>query len=116
MKIAYAIIALVVIVGSIVWLASYYGSQPKPGETVLHKAPVACAACGRAYVGMISSEPAECVYCGEKAVWYARQCVKCGTIVPVVKGSSFPASEQLRCPKCGGTRFREVPPDAIKEP
>ena len=116
MKAVWSILALVVIVGSLVFLVSYYRSQPEPGQTVLHKAPVACEACGEAYAGMIGDVPAKCHYCGEQAAWHARQCVKCDAIIPVVGGSSFGAAEPLRCPKCGSTRSKEVPADAIKEP
>jgi DNA-directed RNA polymerase subunit RPC12/RpoP len=117
MKTAWVVVALVIIVGSTVFLLSYYQSQPEPGEPVPHRAPLACAACGKAYIGMIGGQPGECPYCGEEAVWRAVQCLNCGAIIPNVGGPSYSGESSLRCPKCGGTRFTpEVPPDAFEEP
>jgi len=115
-KSVWAILALLVIIGSAVWLFTYYRSQPAPGQTVLHKAPVACAACGKAYIAMLGDQPAKCHYCGEQAVWRAKMCAKCGAIVPIEKDlSSGAEAKPRRCPKCGG-RLKEVPPDAVQEP
>lgn len=110
-----AIGALIVIVGAGVWLFSYQKSQPEPGAPVLHKAPVACAACGKAYITMLGKEPATCYYCQEKAVWHARQCAKCGTIVPVVGGGAPGQAQALTCPKCGGHAFKPVSPEGLEE-
>jgi DNA-directed RNA polymerase subunit RPC12/RpoP len=116
MKTLWPIVALVVIIGSGVWLFSYYRSQPKAGAVVPHPAPVACAACGQAYKTMLGDEPAKCLYCGERAVWRAKMCEKCGAIIPIVRDSSFRTErEPRRCPKCGG-RLKEVPADAVQEP
>ena len=112
MKTVWAVVALVVIVASLGLLARYYASAPEPGEPVKHRMPVACEACGKAYIAMVGKQPAKCEFCGEKAAWRATQCVKCGAIIPVVGGSSFQRESPLRCPKCGGQRFKEVSPDA----
>jgi DNA-directed RNA polymerase subunit RPC12/RpoP len=115
-KAFYSTLAGLVIIGSAIWLFSYYRSQPKPGSVVAHRAPVACAACGKAYVMMLGDQPAKCHYCGEQAVWRAMMCAKCGAIVPIVKDSSSTAEAgPPRCPKCGG-RLTEVPADAVHEP
>jgi DNA-directed RNA polymerase subunit RPC12/RpoP len=115
-KAVWLVVALVVIVGSLAFLMHYYSSQPEPGERVAHMAPVKCAACGKVYAMMLSTEPAECRYCGEVAVWRAQQCAKCGEIIPVIGGSSFGSAAALKCPKCGCTSFTEVSPDAVSEP
>jgi DNA-directed RNA polymerase subunit RPC12/RpoP len=114
-KALWSILAAVVIIGSAVWLFSYYRSQPTPGQTVPHRAPVACAACGKAYVTLLGDQPAKCHYCGEQAVWYAKMCEKCAAIVPIVKDSSVAEAQPPRCPKCGG-HLTEVPADAVREP
>lgn len=115
MKALWPVLALLVIIGCAAWLFLYYRSQPAPGQAVAHRAPVACEACGQAYITMISKEPAKCYFCGETTVWSAAQCVKCGAIVPIVGGPSYRAASSLRCPECEGTRFKEVPPDELEE-
>jgi len=112
-----AVVAALVIIGSAVWLFGYYRAQPKPGAVVPHKAPVACAACGKAYVTMLGDQPARCHYCGQQTLWRARACAnpECGAIIPVVRDSSAAEAGPLRCPRCGGTRFKEVPPDGLEE-
>ncbi|MFQ5807838.1 MAG: hypothetical protein ACE5I3_15435 [Phycisphaerae bacterium] len=117
MKVLWAILALLVIIGSGIWVFGFYQSQPKPGAVVAHRAPVACAACGKAYVTMLSDQPAKCHYCDEPAVWRAKMCAQCEAIIPIVKDSSFRAEPKpQRCPQCGGTRLKEVPADALQEP
>ena len=110
-----AIAALVVIVGSAVWMFSYEKTQPEPGAPVLHKAAVACTACGKAYITMLGKEPAKCYYCGKQTVWHALQCAKCGTIVPVEGKQMVGAKQELTCPKCGGHAFKPVSPDGLEE-
>ena len=117
MKSFWPIIALVVVVGSVGYLVSYYRSQPEPGQVVAHKAPVACEACGKAYITMLSNQPARCFFCGEQTLWRGRQCAgsECGTIVPLVGGPTHGVSSSLVCPKCGKSRFKEVSPDGLEE-
>jgi len=115
MKSFWPIIALVVVVGSVGYLVNYYRSQPEPGQVVAHKAPVACEACGKAYITMLSNQPARCFFCGEQTLWRARQCAECGTIVPLVGGPTHGVSSSLVCPKCGKSRFKEVSPDGLEE-
>lgn len=115
MKSFWTIVALIVIVGSVGFLVSYYAKQPAPGQAVAHRAPVACEACGKAYITMISDMPAECFYCGEQAVWRALQCAECGAIFPVTKDTSHGASSSLVCPKCGKSSFKEVSSDGLEE-
>ena len=79
--------------------------------------PVACAACGQAYIATVGRQPAKCHYCGKEAVWRASQCVQCGALVPMVGGQFSEGQMELRCPKCGGSRFTtEVSPDGLEEP
>jgi len=112
---AIAILAVVVILGAGAWLFSYYETQPEAGAPVLHKAPVACTACGKAYITMLGKEPAKCFYCQQQTVWHARQCAKCGTIVPIVGGGAPGQSAALKCPKCGGRAFKDVSPEGLEE-
>lgn len=112
MKAVWVTLALIIIVGSLAFLLSYYGTRPEPGEAVPHRMPVACTACGKAYIAMVGRQPAECYYCGEETVWRAKKCAKCGAIVPVVNEELA----GLRCPKCDSTRFKEVPPRELEEP
>jgi predicted RNA-binding Zn-ribbon protein involved in translation (DUF1610 family) len=116
MKSTWAIVALIVIAGSAVYLFSYQSSQDKPGQTVAHKAPVACESCAKAYITMLGDQPAKCFFCGEQKLWRGRQCAKCDTVVPLVGGPTHGASSSLVCPKCGNkTRFKEVSPDGLEE-
>ena len=110
------VIALIVIIGSGLWLSSYYSAQPEPGEPVAHKAPIKCTSCGKVYIGMIGRQPAKCAYCGEETAWQARQCVKCGEIVALIGAqSSFGAAQSFKCPKCGCTQSKEVSPNGLEE-
>jgi predicted RNA-binding Zn-ribbon protein involved in translation (DUF1610 family) len=115
-KAVWVTLALIVIVGSLAFLLSYYGTRPEPGEAVPHRMPVACTACGKAYIAMVGRQPAECAFCGEETVWRAKKCAnaECGAIVPVVNEELA----GLRCPKCDGTRFKEVRPtdENLEEP
>jgi DNA-directed RNA polymerase subunit RPC12/RpoP len=114
-KTVWPIVALVVIAGCVWFLTDYYKKQPAPGQTVLHKAPVACASCGKAYITMLGDQPAKCFFCGQQTLWRARQCAECGAIIPVVGGPSHGASSSLVCPKCGKSHFKEVSPDGLEE-
>ena len=111
------IVALLIIIGAAVYLFSFYRSQPKPGQAVLHKAPVACEACDKAYITMLGDQPAKCYYCDAEAIWHATQCAnpKCSEIIPIVGGPSHGTASSITCPKCGGTVFREVSPDGLEE-
>ena len=117
MKSFWSIAALIVIAVSIWLLTSYYAKQPKPGQTVAHKAPVACEACGKAYITMLGDQPAKCFFCGEQKLWRATQCAdpKCLTIIPMVGGPTHGASSSLVCPKCGKSGFKEVSPNGLEE-
>ena len=116
MKSIWPIIALIVIVGSVGYLLTYYSSQDEPGQTVAHKAPVACEACGKAYITRLGNQPAECFFCGELKLWRGRQCAECDTVVPMVGGPTHGGSSSLVCPKCGNkSRFKEVSPVGLEE-
>jgi len=108
------IVALIVIVVSVGFLVSYYAKQPEPGQVALHRAPVACEACGKAYITMLGDQPAKCYYCGEQAAWRAIQCADCKAIIPMVSGKFSGDSDRI-CPKCGSSRLREVSPDGLEE-
>jgi len=114
MKSFWAIVALIVIVVSVWFLVSYYAKQPEPGKTVPYRAPVACEACGKAYITMLSDQPAKCYYCGEIRVWRAMQCAKCSAIFPA-SPSTWGDSGAKVCPKCGSPRLKEVSPDGLEE-
>jgi hypothetical protein len=116
-KSVWPIVALVVIGGCVWFLVSYYASQPKPGQVVPHRAPVACNACGKAYITMLGDEnqPAKCFFCGEQELWRGRQCVECKTVIPMVGGPDEWAATKPVCPKCGKSRFMEVSPDGLEE-
>jgi DNA-directed RNA polymerase subunit RPC12/RpoP len=112
---------ILVILGCATWLIYYYASQPDPGETEQHLAPLACTGCGKAYIGMIGDEPGKCHYCRKETVWLAHKCMNpsCGAIVPWVRDLGFDsvtAAGPDKCPKCGGDVFGEVSPDEIKKP
>ena len=110
------LLLLAVAGGRMFW---YYGTEPEPGEPVVTRLPVACAACGKAYVAEIGKQPAKCVYCGEQTVWRARQCRNkdCGCIFPMIRNEDNSlAEESHKCPQCGGQRIGEVSPDDISEP
>ena len=114
MKSFWAIVALIVIVASAGFLISYYAKQPKPGQTVLHRAPVACDACGKAYITMLGDQPAKCYYCEQQTAWRAIQCADCKAIIPMVSGK-FSGESSRVCPKCGSSRLTEVSPDGLEE-
>ena len=114
-KSIWLIVVLVVILGSLWYLTSYFSSQPEPGQVVAHKAPVACEACGKAYITMLGDQPAKCFFCGEQTLWRARQCANCGEIIPIVGGPTHGSSSSLVCPKCGKSGFKEVSPNGLEE-
>ena len=108
------IVAVVLLFASGLYLTSYYKSQPAPGATVPHLAPVGCAECGKVYITMLGDQPAKCYYCGADAVWRAVKCAKCGTIYPLVDFAGSPGKPPATCPKCGSQAAQEVPPDGLE--
>lgn len=118
MKSAGTITLLAIILGCGVWLFYYQKSQPKAGDPVMHKAPLACPVCGKSWVGDITTEPAMCKFCKKPTAWTAMQCrnPKCKAIVPYVHDKPpEPGKPPLVCPKCNGTAFGQPPPDALSE-
>ncbi len=115
MKSTWAIVALIVIAGSAVYLFTYQNSRAKPGQTVAHKAPVACEACAKAYITMLGDQPAKCFFCGEQKLWRGRQCAECQTVIPMAGGSDEWLASKPVCPKCGKSWFKEVSPDGLEE-
>lgn len=108
---------ILVILGCIGWLVYYFKNEPAPGETELHRAPIACSSCNKAYDGMIGDEPGRCQLCGKKAAWRAVKCAngKCATVVPWVRsiGEGGAPSPAMKCSKCGGQEFGEVLPEDL---
>ncbi len=111
-------VAIVLLLGSGAWLAYYFKSQPKPGDSVEHLQPLACANCHYAWKATVGDPPVKCPKCGQLQGYRAAKCAdpKCGAVTPVIRSSnrSDPGSKTPpSCYKCGGTRLVEVPPDAI---
>ncbi len=115
MKSIWAIVALIVIAGSVVYLVAHYSSQDAPGQVVPHKAPVACEPCGKAYITMLGDQPAKCFFCEERTLWRGRQCTECQTVIPMVGGPDKWFASKPVCPKCGNSRFKEVSSDNLEE-
>ncbi|MFN0136285.1 MAG: hypothetical protein ACKVS9_09235 [Phycisphaerae bacterium] len=94
-------VMLALIAGCGLWLTYYYKSQPEPGEPVAVRMPLACTACGKAYVSSVGRQPAKCLECGKDAAWRCRKCKACGTFVPLVKadGADKPTAECSKCKK-----------------
>lgn len=110
---------LVVIIGAGVWVTYFYASEPAPGETIPHRMPVACEACGKAYEDIVGRQPTKCRLCGERKAWRALMCYEkdCGVIFPMVRSEGKTTREQLGvCTKCGSSMTGEVPGDAVKKP
>lgn len=112
------VLALLLFAGSGVWLFYYYRSQPAPGETVMHRAPVACEGCGKAYDGEIGDQPGVCHFCRERKLWKAHKCLQCKSVVPIVQtpGGDGGVVYSRVCPKCGGKRFGEVQVEDVSPP
>lgn len=114
-KVIKAVAALALIVGCVVWLLSYYSSRPEPGEPVAMRFPLACSACGKAYIGMLGKQPAKCHYCSQTAVWRAVKCRDCGTVYPFIREDD--GAVKAACTKCKKTNFTEgIAPDELPEP
>jgi hypothetical protein len=115
---AVTLLALVIVVAG-VRLLWFYGSKPEAGEPVPHLMPVACEACGKAYVDTVGRQPTKCRFCGEMRAWRAQKCfaADCGVIFPIVQaeGESV-VSDFSRCPKCGSSRVGRVPEDEVSQP
>jgi DNA-directed RNA polymerase subunit RPC12/RpoP len=114
MKTVWLIVALVVIVGAVGYLISYYAGQPESGATVAYRAPVICEACGKAYITMLTDQPAKCFYCGEQRVWRAIQCADCSAIFSASPNTSGGTGAKV-CPKCNSPRLKEVSADGLEE-
>lgn len=118
-SIVWTVILTLVIAGAGLRLWWFYAAQPSAGEPIERPAPIACAACGKAYVGLLGREPARCQACGELSAWQALQCAAphCGMIFAWARDPSAPPAEMAepRCPKCGGTAAREPAPEALND-
>ena len=114
MKSFWPIVALVVIAGCAWFLVSHYAKQSESGQTVPYRAPVACEACGKAYITMLGGTPAKCFYCSEEQVWRALQCPECLAIIPMSPSVRAESGAEL-CPKCGKSSLKEVSSDGLEE-
>jgi hypothetical protein len=109
----WGIIAIVIIIGAGVYLTSYLGGKGKKELVAPFSCPLACEACGKAYISKITVPPVKCFYCGEKSAWPASQCAACGEIFPIVKGKD-PGPQARVCPKCGKNKFKEVSANGLE--
>lgn len=108
-------VALLLLVGSGVWMAYYYTSKPVAGDTVEHTQPLACAACGAAYAGEAGTLPATCEKCGKKEAYRALKCRGCNAIFPLIRSAeAFVEKAGIKCNKCGKSNFTEVSPNDLK--
>jgi len=106
---------IAVIVGCGVWLFVYQKSKPAKGATVAHLQPLACSSCEKYYAMEVGDLPTKCHYCGKPTAWHAAKCANCGAIVPIPVKTSFQGpTEPVPCPKCGKSRYGEVPFDEIQ--
>jgi len=70
-------------------------------ETIRMIKWLACSSCGYYYKGDISNRPARCPKCGEKRIWPAKQCAKCGAIVSIDIHKYDTELRDPYCLKCG---------------
>ncbi len=115
-------VLVLIILGCVIFLFSYYAGQPEPGEPIPHPMPAACEACGKNYAAKIGKQPAKCRNkdCGEIALWRAFKCTSpdCGAIFPFKgAGQSIVEQPKVECPKCGGPYYTtEINPDELGQP
>ncbi|MGE0481964.1 MAG: hypothetical protein AB7Q17_16000 [Phycisphaerae bacterium] len=117
--IVWTVILSIVIAAAGLRLWWFYAAQPSAGQPIERPAPIACAACGKSYVGLLGREPTRCRACNQRNAWQALQCAapRCGMVFAWVRDPSATPAEMAppRCPKCGGGEAREPAPEALTD-
>ena len=106
LKVAGIVVLAVVTCLGAAW--AYRSAFKEPSTIVTGAGWLACASCTHSYEGEVDERPATCPKCGKKAVWPARRCASCKTVIAVDADRFDRQMRKPYCPKCGGKKLESL--------